>query len=119
MKSLRDLRPCARCGGPVGSIFYIVRASVAMVNTQTVNQFLGMHQFFGGQAPASLVETFVPGVEQAVTVAGDKEPSLMAELAICHRCYHSHALDLPLLIERVREQDDAAAVQRPADAVTS
>ena len=43
----------------------------------------------------------------------------MAELSICHRCYHSAALDLPLLIERVREQSEAAAVVSPAEAVTS
>lgn len=119
MKSLHDLRPCAHCGGPVGLLFYVVRASVAVVNRGTAQQFLGMHHFFGGHAPSALVDNFVPGVETAVTVAGDQEPSLMAELSICPRCYHSEALDLPLLIERVREQSEAAAVVSPAEAVTS
>lgn len=112
MKHLRDLKPCANCGGPVGALFYIVRASLAMVHTGVVNEYLGMHQFFGGRAPAALVENFVPGAEQAVTVAGDKEPSLMAEVPICMTCYHQRGLDLPLLIERVREQDPPSAPQR-------
>lgn len=43
----------------------------------------------------------------------------MRALSICHRCYHSAALDLPLLIERVREQSEAALERTPADAVTS
>lgn len=114
MRHLLDLRPCDNCGGPVGTLFYVVRSSLAVVNAQTVNQFAGMHQFFGGKAAAALVENFVPGVGIAVTVAGDQDPALMTELVICHSCHFGQPIDLPLLIERVNERRKAVTDTEPA-----
>lgn len=99
MKALRDLRPSDSCLGPIGTAFYVVRASLAFVNVQAVHQYLGMHQFFGGRAGAALVENFAPAAADAVTVAGDRQPELMSEFVICNRCYLDKPLDLPMLAE--------------------
>lgn len=115
MKTLRDLRPCDACGGPHHGVFYVVRFSIAVVNRDAVNQFAGMHQFFGGRASMALVENFVPLASQAIRVAmDDSDPeirSVMTELVICHQCY-LEPLDLPVLAER-RHALEAAAAATP------
>lgn len=102
-----ELRPCDNCAGPIAPNFYVVRVSLALVKAGAVNQFLGMHQFFGGRAGAALVENFAPASTDAVIVAGDKEPSLMLELFICQACYIGEKgkppIDLALLSERVHD----------------
>lgn len=104
MKHLLELRPCDSCGGPVSAMFYVVRTSLALVDARAVNEFVGMHQFFGGKASAALVENFAPRTAEAITVAGDKEPSLMTELVVCQECFMNTPLDMPLLVERVNER---------------
>jgi hypothetical protein len=110
MKDLRDLRPCDHCGGPVRQMFYIIRVSLAFVNPQAVNEYLGIHQFFGGKASDDLVRNFAPAMADAVTVAGDQEPSLQTEIAICQACFMAGDTDLPMLMER-RQRAAAGEVQ--------
>lgn len=101
---LLDLRPCDNCHGPIAPQFYVVRVSMAFIKPDAVNEFMGMHQFFGGRASAAMVENFAPAAADAVIVAGDREPSLMTELLICHTCYLDTPIDLPLLSERINER---------------
>jgi hypothetical protein len=76
LKRLLDLRPCDKCGGALrGGTFHVVRMSLAFVKAYAVNQFAGMHQFFGGRASAALVENFAPAAADAILIAGDKTPS--------------------------------------------
>lgn len=84
MKRVSDLRPCDNCHGKIVPQFYLLRVSLALIKPQAVNEFMGMHQFFGGRASAALVENFAPAAADAVIVAGDQEPSLMTEIVICH-----------------------------------
>lgn len=107
LKKLTELRPCDNCGGPVRSMFHVIRTSMATVNVQAVNEFFGMHQFFGGKASVALVENFAPAAADAITVAMDKPEfqELMTELVICHGCFCDKPLDLPMLIERINERD--------------
>jgi hypothetical protein len=84
-------------------MFHMVRTSLVFVNAQAVNEFLGMHQFFGGKASAALVENFSPHAADAVVIAGDREPSLMTEIVVCQTCFNQ-PIDLPLLGERVHER---------------
>lgn len=102
MKKLTDLRPCDACGGPVGLQFYTVRLSLTLVKADAVNQFMGMHQFFGGRASIPLIENFAPAAAEAVVVAGDRDPSLMTECVICQGCYLDAPIDLALLTEKRR-----------------
>lgn len=121
MKKLTDLRPCDRCGGPVGFQFYTVRTSLTFVKLQAVQQFAGMHMFFGGRASAALIENFAPEAADAVIVAGDQEPKLMTEFVICSGCYLDHPIDLPMLTEqrnaarRSSERDSVAAADSPVE----
>ncbi len=113
MKHLLDLRPCDQCHGPVGGMFFVVRTSLALVKVDAVNEFLGMHQFFGGKASPALVENFAPRAAEAVVVAGDKEPSLLTEIVVCRDCF-STPLDLELLGEHVRHRAGVDSSDPPA-----
>lgn len=114
---LTDLRPCDQCDGAVGLNFQVIRFSLALVKPQAVNEFMGMHQFFGGRASNALVENFAPSAADAVTIAMDvaEFKPLMTELFICHGCFMRGALDLPVLAEKRgaaiknREAREAAA----------
>jgi hypothetical protein len=115
-----ELRPCDHCGGPIAPMFYVVRLSLALIDHRAVNEFMGMHQFFGGRAPVALVENFAPSAADAVLVAGDKEPSLMTECWICQDCYLGTPLNLARLTEsrhaRTRKEDhmpDPETTERP------
>lgn len=112
MKSLSDLRPCDNCRGPVGLMFHVIRVSMAIVNAHAVNEYLGMHRFFGGRAAPQLVENFAPSAANAVTVAGDEHPELMTEIVVCQDCLFMKDLSIPVLIEAVnarRKTNDAGA----------
>jgi DNA topoisomerase IB len=90
MKKLTDLRPCDNCNGQLtGGIFYVLRFSLALVRERAVNEFMGMHQFFGGRASVALIENFAPSAANAVVVAmDDPEYDVLAnEIVICNGCY--------------------------------
>jgi hypothetical protein len=91
----------------------VIRTSIAVVNRRAVNEFLGMHQFFGGNASAALVENFAPSASTAINVAMDREPSLMCEFVVCQDCFLDKPLDMARLLEgdaqRRRLEEDAKA----------
>jgi hypothetical protein len=111
-RKLTELRVCDNCSGPVGLIFQVIRVSIAVVNPKAVQEFLGMHQFFGGQAHANLVMNFAPAADQAITIAMDEDEyaSLTTELFVCMSCF-ALRVDLPVLVERVNKRNEAANVQ--------
>lgn len=100
-RKLSDIRPCDNCAGPVGLIFYIIRFSLVVVNRRAVEEFAGMHQFFGGRASTALVENFSPSAADAIKIPLDDPEfkELVTELFICGKCY-LEPLDLPQLAER-------------------
>lgn len=75
---LSDLRPCDGCGGSVAPVFYILRVSLAAINTTAANQTLGLRQMFGGNM--ALAEAFSPS-EPVMQVEGD------TEIRLCIQCY--------------------------------
>jgi hypothetical protein len=95
-----DLRPCDKCGGKIAPLFYRVRFTQALINPDAVNQFVGMHRFFGGKASAALVENFAPASTDAVLFFGDKDRSLEVELLICNDCFLNGGIDLAMLSEK-------------------
>jgi hypothetical protein len=96
-----ELRPCDNCAKAIAPAFYVVRFSQALINAQAVNEFMGMHQFFGGRASAALVENFAPASADAALVLGDKDKDLETELFICQDCFCGE-IDLAMLMERRR-----------------
>ena len=96
---LSDLKPCAVCGGPLPPIWYVVRASMAMLNERAARGVLGLNTIFGGQALA-LAETMAPAADEAVMVAMDKDRDLMHEIHICQQCYLMKEVCMGELTER-------------------
>jgi len=101
---LSELRKCDHCGGVLApqGLFYVVRVSLAMVRPAAVNQVAGLMQLWGDSSDWGLLlaETMAPDGADAVTVAGDKEPSLMAEFLVCQTCFTMKPVDLALMQER-------------------
>jgi hypothetical protein len=95
-----ELRPCDQCAGPIAPSFYVVRFSQALINANAVNEFIGMHTFFGGRASAALVENFAPASIDAAIVFMDQDRTLQIELFICQECFLNVPLDLARLMEQ-------------------
>jgi hypothetical protein len=89
-----ELRPCDNCGGKIAPSFFRLKVTQALINADAVNEFLGMHQFFGGRASHALVENFAPKAHDAVLFFGDKDPQLETTLLICVSCAIGAPLDL-------------------------
>lgn len=103
-----ELRPCDSCSGSIAPSFYVVRVSLALIKPQAVNEFFGMHQFFGGKAGPALIENFAPASLDAVTIAGDKEPSLMTELTVGWPVHFLEPIDV---MEQFIVANDAVAAE--------
>jgi hypothetical protein len=108
-RPLRELRPCDACGGPLsggiftaGGPFHVIRTSIAVVNPDAVNEYIGMTQFFGGRASQALVENFAPAAARGFTIAMDEAEStaLGVEIFLCTACYQ-RPIDLLQLVETV------------------
>lgn len=76
-----------------------------MLNPRAANQTLVMTRYFGGNL--LLAEGMGPEPD-CVTIMGDKEPSLMTEIHVCQGCLLGGPIDLAVLLEKARAEDDAA-----------
>lgn len=99
--SLRDLRPCAICGGPLTGadrvpIFHMFEHELATVRASAVNEFAALWQFFGGEdrpGSAEIAAIFSPGVEDAVQLGSEispRVPGMRERFFVCHDCYVGH-----------------------------
>lgn len=113
-----ELRPCDNCGGPIAPAFYRVKVTQALINADAVNEFLGMHLFFGGRASAALVENFAPKSNDAALIFGDKDPQLETTLLLCQGCAIGASIDLGLLLSR-HEQHGNGSAAAPSSEFTS
>jgi hypothetical protein len=89
---LSELTPCAKCGGKLVPIWYVVRISMAMLARKATSSVLGLSQMFSAGNPLSgqalaIAEVMAPGADEAVIIAGDKDKSLMTEFNLCQQCY--------------------------------
>ena len=101
-----ELRPCDNCGGKIAPVFTVVRFSQALINAEAVNQFIGIHRFFGGRAGPALVANFAPASDDAALIFGDKDKALETELLICQDCFTGE-INLAMLMERRTVKDMA------------
>lgn len=100
---LSDLRPCDNCGSAFkGGIFHVVRESLAIVNLNRAQQFIGMTQFFNGSQ--ALASVFTDSAD-AVTVAGDKDKQLTTEVFLCQDCFMT-PLNMAILFEKVARREE-------------
>jgi len=86
---LTDLRPCDGCGKPLlgekpshYGAFYCVRWTHAIPDQRVMRQVIGVAAITGS---LRLGEALAPA-DEAVMLAGDKEPSLWDELLLCQEC---------------------------------
>ena len=105
-----DLRPCDRCGGPLGFIFHLVRSSLVVVDQQAVRQHVGLTAILGGSE--KLAAVFTPQPEIA-TVAGEHDPKLWTDLLLCTECYSLEQVSIAYLVEK-REKNGERADERAA-----
>ena len=104
---LSELKPCARCHGPLPPIWYVVRTSVAILDEKATRGVLGLHTMFGDSAASlRIAEVMAPAAEKAVIIAGDDKPELMNELFLCSRCYLMEDVNLCRLVENQNEEPD-------------
>lgn len=104
-----ELRPCDNCAKPIAPAFWVLRFSQALINAHAVNEFMGMHQFFGGRAGPALVENFAPALSEAALVFMDKDKQLQTELYICSTCFIEGPIDLAMLMGRRAVAKEAAS----------
>lgn len=103
---LSALRPCDACRGPFkGGLFYVVRASLAIIAPRPANEILGLTQIFGGNL--RLAEAMSPD-DNAIKLAGEHDPALWTELFICSACYLQ-----PLMIPMLAENRAAESTGEP------
>lgn len=102
---LSELKPCARCGGPIAPSFYVIRVSQAII-TPAANTTLGLAQIFHGSLALADAMTSQPS---PVKVLGDEEPALMTQFFLCRECACMHKVNVIELAE-MEEADGAAAI---------
>lgn len=106
--TLRQLKPCDKCGGHIGSGSYVLRMSLLIVNANALNATGGIAQMLGGGPSGwGIAEALSPDTNYVI-VAGDEEPELMTELVLCQQCVLGGSVDLASLLEHVR---NAAAAE--------
>lgn len=109
---LTDLKPCAYCNGPLrkGMVaqWYVVTSTIALINPRAANETLGMTQFFQGSY--ALGEIFSPHADDAVIIAGEKDPALLTKIHICMDCMYGHPLGhmLEAINERSKSKENMA-----------
>lgn len=129
---LSELNPCALCGGPLRPKYaggwYVLRVSLVMF-TQAANEVLGLCQVYGGLRAIKIAEAMAPAADDAVMIAGEKDPELWQEVHVCMECYHEKLDAVARLMQQVAEQKKAAKKEEnnnnnneksePGDAVRS
>ena len=112
---LSQIRKCDSCDGVLApqGMFYVVRASLAIVQASAFNQTMGLVQMFGGGRGSLAIAEAMSPQPDVVLVAGDKQPELMDEYLICQECYLLKGINFAQLSE------SAAAQQARATDVTS
>lgn len=103
---LSQVRKCDSCHGVLApqGMFYVVRASLAIVKASAYNQTIGLVQMFGGgRGSLAIAEAMSPQPE-VVLIAGDEQKELMDEFLICQECYLSKGINFAQLAESAAAQ---------------
>lgn len=108
---ITDLKPCAKCGGPIVPICHRIRIDMGVMDQQNMQQFAGMYNYFGGKS-ASLAAIFAPGSNELVKFTTDVDPAAGTTLFLCNNCYCSGDLDIAVLVE---QDNDKAKRRAEAD----
>lgn len=104
---LSELKPCGVCRGKIVPIWYVVRASQAMLKPSAANSTLGLLQHFGGMhnpGALAVAEAMSPDPD-CVMIFGDADPHLMTEIFICQQCALMKDINLAMLMESSRDSE--------------
>lgn len=102
---LSELRPCDECGKQIAPIFYIVRASIAVIDAKATNQTLGLMQYFGGGSAGLALAEVMGGSSDVVKIGGDEDERLWTEIFLCQKC-HLKPINLAALAEKISDRED-------------
>lgn len=116
---LRDLRPCDWCGkqlagrmpdGRLSIQFYVVTLATAILNTQAINEHMGLAMMLGGSH--QLAEVFTSHPDVAAIVEDQPGAGGRAQALLCFDCYAGggdRGLNLAALAERLQERKKGPA----------
>lgn len=93
------IKPCEKCGGPIGPIFYIVKVAGAVVNYDAVNRLGGITQYLQGHE--KLAAMFVPDETLEEIIQGN-DANKWPERVLCHLCTYK----MPFLIDMLFEDEE-------------
>ncbi len=119
---LRDLRPCDWCGkqlagrmpdGRFSIQFYVITLATAILNTQAINEHVGLMHMLGGSG--RLAEIFTSHSEVAAIVEDQPGAGGRDEAFLCFDCYTSDIMPAALA-ERVQTRKAKALEVAPAAA---
>ena len=99
---LSEIRPCDNCGKPIAPIFYVVRTSIAVFNTNATNEILGLARMIGGSI--ALAEAMGSQLE-AVKIGGETDSHLWDEIFLCNDCHVSN-VNLAVLAEKIHAKSE-------------
>jgi len=82
---LSEVKPCTKCGGPLGSSFNVIRSSIAFVSPKAAQATLGLFQILGGHG-LGIAEALSPDAE-VIKIAGEENPQLWTQALLCQECW--------------------------------
>lgn len=89
------IRPCEKCGGPIGPDFYVIKMSQVVVDYDAVSRYQGLALYFKN---LELADVFTPDVTLSKVVSGP-DANRWQELVICRDCMFHNDI-LPLLFAK-------------------
>ena len=106
MTRVHELRPCDACGGPIGTVFNVVRVSPAIVDLGAVRSAVGMAMHFGGYS--NVADVFSP--DSVVKIAADESPDIdWREAWLCMECSNLRDVSLAMALEKAEQAKEARA----------
>jgi len=104
---LTDLRPCAGCGGQINKggnpVFYVVRASQAVLNPGAISRAMGGVQMVGGHF--GIADALgMTGGDEIAKIVGDEPDGKWTELQFCQDCYLSGDFSMADATENHKEK---------------
>ncbi len=102
-RKLKDVRPCDNCGLPLGSVFYELTVSLAMLDQKVYYNYLATMAVRSIKVAAALL-----GDPDVTTTLADQEPALGWDICLCQKCALSESISIGELMEAHTQREKAA-----------
>ena len=91
--------PCTICEKAPLAPFYVARVSLAFFSPAAADGVLGVARILGGSRAAMITAEALAPDADVVKIAGEEDPSLWSELAVCMDCATTRGVELAHLVE--------------------